>query len=217
MEITVKNSWEDISLGDYQQLVNVINTDSDLLTKELQVLEILTNKTYDELSELTTLQVKQLLTHTRFLNTEITPEFKYEYELDGQKYIPKLLIEDYEAGRFVDIQSYLKNPTENLHLIVASVLDKKVEQPKWKVWKGDTIESYGDKDVKALSNTILESMPITQVNGLADFFLRNYVALWTTIEDYSEKSLEETIQNLIATQHTGDGSSQLAELVKNEA
>lgn len=221
MEITIKTNWDEVSINEWQELVSIMNSDSELLNKELMILEVLTDMSYDELNNLTITQLKQLLAKTKFLRKPPEGKLKYEFILGGEKYIPKLMIGDYEAGRFVDIQHLLKDgASENLNLILACILDKKIEYPKYKIWKQNTIEGYDKKDLKSLGELVGTDMNVENAIGLSSFFLKNFAALWKTIEDSLEGEKKKEWMDLMkeatkkskkASQATTHGKSQSQE------
>ena len=155
-------NWNDISLGQYQQIATTKASGINLLS-------IATSKDVDELEELTPSQLLKLSDVYEFLNHE--PNAVFVTKWDGYNVLdfksPKT------GANAIDFLALIEDKEhyfENLDRILAVILTNGKEE---------------DFDIKR--KYIADNMPITIAFGIAGFFLTNFGISQKTIPYYLEQ------------------------------
>ena len=85
MEVTIPTSWKDINIDTYINLVPVLETEQEPVTKVINILCILTGLKREEIKNITLPDYKNLLKKMAFLNSELPKELKDKrIKLNGQ-------------------------------------------------------------------------------------------------------------------------------------
>ena len=127
-KINVKSDWNDITIEDYQKIKGLEQP------KPLEILSILTDKTTDELRQMPIEVIRELTSEFNFLETAPKDLSLHEsFIIDNIRFKPRLSIDKYSAGELIDLLELLKDPTENMHIILAIATES--EQKRWFRWK----------------------------------------------------------------------------------
>lgn len=109
MEITIKNNWDEITWKEYEQIEQIINTDIPSDYKAIHLISVLTNKSVEEIENLTVTQFSKLAEHLKFLETEPeTHTHQFEYTINGREYDFKGKIEEITTAQYVDYRAYIE-------------------------------------------------------------------------------------------------------------
>lgn len=108
-KITIKNSWESLTYGDYMQLVQIGEADIPENYKTTHLLSILTGEKVEDLESLQITTFMKLVPHLQFLN-EKPKDIKHKsgYEVNGRKYIVQADVDKICTAQFLDYSSYIK-------------------------------------------------------------------------------------------------------------
>lgn len=109
MEITIKNNWDEITWKEYEQIEQIINTDIPSDYKAIHLISVLTNKSVEEIENLTVTQFSKLSDNLQFLYTEPeTHTHQFEYTINGREYDFKGKIEEITTAQYVDYRAYIE-------------------------------------------------------------------------------------------------------------
>lgn len=109
MEISIKNNWDEITWKEYEQIEQIINTDIPSDYKAIHLISVLTNKTVEEIENLTVTQFSKLADNLQFLYTEPeTHTHQFEYTINGREYDFKGKIEEITTAQYVDYRAYIE-------------------------------------------------------------------------------------------------------------
>lgn len=177
-EITIIDNYEDLSLGKFTQITEIINEKNDeILSKELNILSVLSGKDINELQNMPITVVQQAFNSLRFLLTPPIPRKDiFSFSLNGKEYIAESQIKNWTSGRYIDFMHTLsdtENLTENTAKLIAICITP-------------VGEKYGDTPLEEIEEIVWNYMPVELGIGITTFFLRIYQALIKTIEYYSE-------------------------------
>lgn len=236
-----KNDWNKISIKDYFNIMGILDTNDDELEKNINILTIITNYSYDELDSMPFHQLEKLFKHTKFLNDSIksikipdvininnrlyitnyldTTELGFEY-LSINKIISDLTISEYINF------STLADDTKNLHKILALFIKPIIyKKSLFGLNKKEKIEY----DQLELEDFILNNLNIVLANSLMIFFskvlnnLINNIRISLIIEIEKTTMKQKMMNRLrkvkilrrwIKPQINGDGYELLIELQK---
>lgn len=173
MELTVslKTSWHQVSLSDFNKIIQ-IQKDSNLeeFEKNIKILTVLTDLTEEQLELMPVSDVKDLITKTSFLNEDVpTVPLKKRYTINGKKYFLIQNIHKLTGAQFVDLTSFLKDPSEvenNLAWIIAILLLP--IRKKYLVF--NKTEKYSETELEIIKDSVLQ-MSFVDVKAISDFFL----------------------------------------------
>lgn len=178
--ITLKSSWKDISIGEYQQITRL---GDDI--KNTEFIAILSNLTKEETQDLSLEVIESIMEEFDFFFDSEPPVSPIE-PLRTQKYEWELLkdVKQMTASQFIDLVELTKDKdkiTDNLHLIISTIVEKK------KIgWLWNTSIPYRDRDIMEDAKYIQKHFPINHALSMSSFFLTILETSQINIEDYLE-------------------------------
>ena len=183
MEIQIKNSWEEITLNDFIQLQQIIQSEIDETYMMSNIVSLLTGKTLNEIESLPLSYYKTLTSQLDFLN-EKPPrnERKDIYTINGTEYVLKADVTEISTGQYLDFTNYSKEEQIDQTKILSCFL-----VPKDKEYaSGYDIEK-----------TIYDMGFINICDYLSiNFYLRlQSVALYLILIDYSNQEMKRLKTN----------------------
>lgn len=115
MDITIKNSWEDITWNEYSQIEQILNTDIPSNYKTVHLVSVLTGVSVDELEGLPISQFQKLLPALDFLYTEPeTHVHQFNYTVNGRQYRFTGKIDEITTAQYIDYRSYMEKEEKDV-------------------------------------------------------------------------------------------------------
>ena len=146
IKLTIPDRWSDITIETYQKYVKIQEGKGTEKTKVIKSLALLCNVSpfvvkkmaYKDLLEIMAIIKKMIDTEPK------KEEFKKTFMFEGEEYgfVPNL--SGISTGEYIDLETYCKEPIENLHTIM-SILYSKITN---KVNKRYAIEPYNPDEFK---------------------------------------------------------------------
>ena len=146
IKLTIPDRWSDITIETYQKYVKIQEGKGTGKTKVIKSLALLCNVSpfvvkkmaYKDLLEIMAIIKKMIDTEPK------KEEFKKTFIFNNEEYgfVPNL--SGISTGEYIDLETYCKEPIENLHTIM-SILYRKITN---KVNKRYTIEPYNPDEFK---------------------------------------------------------------------
>ena len=146
IKLTIPDRWSDITIETYQKYVKIQEGKGTEKTKVIKSLALLCNVSpfvikkmaYKDLLEIMAIIKKMIDTEPK------KEEFKKTFMFEGEEYgfVPNL--SGISTGEYIDLETYCKEPIENLHTIM-SILYRKITN---KVNKRYAIEPYNPDEFK---------------------------------------------------------------------
>ena len=164
-------SWDDVSIGQYLEMENILKKEGDTLSKALDLLQILTGIDY---SKVPIDEYMEKVAELSFLQTDVpTIDLPNEIALNGRKYVLKNDVDKITASQFIDYNNYIQSEdNDKIIKIIGTFII-----PKGHIY-GDGYEF----------DTVMEDakdIPLPIANSIA-FFLRKQ----------SNKSLKRSLYSL---------------------
>ncbi len=164
--LTIPDNWDDITIGMYQKYIKIQDSKGAEKNKVYKSLALLCNTTtaivkkipYKDLLEI--LGIVKKLVDSEPESTKLKKLFKLNNVEYG--FCPNL--NKLTAGEYIDLESYCKNPIENLH-IINSILYRKVTK---KVNDRYAIEPYNPDEFK---EEVFKDCPMSIALSSLGFFL----------------------------------------------
>lgn len=180
-EIKVPTSWNDISLLTYESIERYYKDEPDKEFNVIDVLDILTDKSKDEINQLPAEFLNSILTKLSFLATE--PEVgkpSNKITIDGEEYSINVM-EKLKLGEYVAVDAVLKNNKYDYASMLAVLCRK----------KGEIYDSKYEAEIFEDRKKMFEEQPVIKILPIISFFLH----LYTTSEMFSQlySKVEEAI------------------------
>ena len=115
MNINIKNSWDDITWKEYEQIEQILNTDIPSDYKAVHLVSILTGIDISVVENFPISQFNKLVQHLKFLETEPeTHHHKFEYTVNGREYDFKGKIEEITTAMYIDYRAYMSEEDKDV-------------------------------------------------------------------------------------------------------
>ena len=127
VKLTIPDNWSDITIGTYQKYVKIQEGKGGDKNKVIKSIALLCNTTpfvvkkmpYKDLLEIMDIVKKMIDTEPK------TEEFKKVFVFKKEEYGFCPNLSGISTGEYIDLESYCKDPIENLHIIM-SILYRKI-------------------------------------------------------------------------------------------
>ena len=182
VKLTIPNEWSDITIGIYQEYVKIQESKASEKNKVIRSLALLCN---------TSPFVVKKMAYTDLLDIMNIIKGMIDTEPKEDDFVKLFTFSDIEfgfvpnlnkltTGEYIDLESYCKNPIENLHIIM-SILYRKVTN---KVNNRYAIEPYNPDEFK---EELFKDCPMNIALSSLGFFLTLGERLAMTSLRYLEK------------------------------
>ena len=182
VKLRIPNEWSDITIGIYQEYVKIQESKASEKNKVIRSLALLCN---------TSPFVVKKMAYTDLLDIMNIIKGMIDTEPKEEDFVKVFTFSDIEfgfvpnlnkltTGEYIDLESYCKNPIENLHIIM-SILYRKVTN---KVNKRYAIEPYNPDEFK---EELFKDCPMNIALSSLGFFLTLGERLAKTSLRYLEK------------------------------
>ena len=185
MELKLPHRWSDLSLGELQ----VMMTSENLLER----VSACSGKSVEQLRKMPQKLLEAAGEHIENLMNQETSRFEKVLELDGKRlgFIPNW--DEFTAGEWIDLETYLEDFWKNAHKVMAVLY----RQVTYEVGDRYEIQKYTAKE----DSSVFEEMPADLVSGTLLFF-------WTTRNELLhsiQSSLLRVAEEAIQLAKSGDG------------
>jgi hypothetical protein len=172
MELTLKTSWEGVTIKEYMLYLGALhNPNTSDFEKQLDILAVMCGISREDLMPLPANQILPLFNRLTFLTIPPTADVRPYYDISGRKFKFCMDVKELTAGQFIDITNYTRDPDlilDNLNAICAVLLlpvkpykGKRLEPP---------CEKYGETPLQEIADYLYEHMPIQEAMGISNFF-----------------------------------------------
>lgn len=158
----VPESWEEITVDKYIQLIGVVETDNKYEYLKT-ILFILTGIPEDIFYQIPGTNFSILLDQIRFLEEDVNGDYKDSIQLNGTEYFIKKDFDQMNTGEIISIETItnnLKNPEFVIDKMLCIFLRKKLENGKLERFRNDMMERAEE----------FKQIMITDVHSLFVFF-----------------------------------------------
>lgn len=193
-EIKVPTSWNDISLLTYESIERYYK-DKDKEFNVIDVLDILTDKTRDEINELPAEFLETILTHLSFLATQPkVDEPSNKIVIDGETYAVNVM-EKLKVGEYVAVDTVLKGDPHNYAAILAILCRK----------QGEVYDSKYEAEIFEDRKKMFEEQPVIKILPIVNFFLHLYTTseMFSLLSSKVEEAINLTQKNIKTSDRIG--------------
>lgn len=122
-EVKIKNRWEDITIYDYQSIMEIIeNPDLSLEAKQNELMSVVSDLPYENILRLPVVEYKKIINNMEFLKQPIpSKHVNKTIIINNQKFNVITKLSDILAGQYLELQYLMKgdNDYDNIHKIAA--------------------------------------------------------------------------------------------------
>jgi len=182
----IPEHWNELTLGRYQRVNKVLKDEKKIhhIEKVLRIISAISDIPKSDLYLLDLPSIGRLGQHlTKFLETEPEDELQHIVDIENVKYGFNPKLTDMTLGEFIDLETYMKDIDENLHLILSVLYRPIIAQD------GDKyrIEEY--KPDRDRANLFKKKLTVREVHAASVFFYD----LERELLIHSQKSLQEVM------------------------
>ena len=166
VKLTIPDKWSDITIETYQKYVEIQQGKGSEKNKVIKSLALLCNTTPFVVKKMNYKDLLEIMAIIKnMIDTEPDKEeFRKTFMFKNEKYgfVPNL--SGITTGEYIDLETYCKNPIENLHTIM-SILYRKITFERNERY---AIESYNPDDFK---EELFKECPMDIALSSLGFFL----------------------------------------------
>jgi len=166
VKLTIPDNWSDITIGTYQKYVEIQQgkgSEKNKIVKSLALLCGTTPFVVKKMAYKDLLEIMAII--KKMIDTEPDKEqFRKVFEFKDEEYGFCPNLSNISTGEYIDLESYCKEPIENLHTIM-SILYRKIT---FKRNKRYAIEEYNPDEFK---EELFKDCPMDIALGSLGFFL----------------------------------------------
>lgn len=193
-EWKVPTRWEDLTLKTYEDIERYYK-DGDKEFNVIDVLDILTDKTRDEINELPAEFLEIILTHLSFLTTAPkVDEPSNKITINGETYAVNVM-EKLKVGEYVAVDTILKNDRHDYASILAILCRK----------QGEVYDSKYEAEIFEDRKKMFEEQPVIKILPIVNFFLQLYATseIPSLLSSKVENAIDHIAQQLKTSTNLG--------------
>lgn len=205
-EYQIPERWTQVKLGDYQNYMHQSKDVTDAVTLNLLTISCFTGIPYEKVEKIRKGDVDAVLVEfKKLLEKKMNTTLNMIIEIDGIEYGFNPNLKDMTLGEFVDLDNYLENAWENMHIIMA-ILYRPITSKKKKKY---SIQEYDGVDMKR-ANMFKDKLSIATVNGASSFFLHigseYHMSLLSSLSKEQKEMMKEDLPMEMTSVQSGVGT-----------
>ena len=172
MKIELPNSWEGVTIEQFQALQKILAEKGDEYPTNVAIISIMSGVPMDEIETYSLKTYAKCMQTLSFLTEQLVGEVQKAVEFGGLRYDVITDVYKLNGGQYITLMHLMKDPDkviDQLHEIMAVFL-----VPKKKVWWGWKKQPYDSEKHKEVAEAMLQA-PMTIVQPLSSFFLSSYL------------------------------------------
>lgn len=192
----VPTSWNQITLKQYQEIEAFYDNTENKSFDVREVINILCNKTIDEVNALPVEFLDDIIEKMSFLQTKVTEEEPTNtLTINGEKYVVNIQ-NKLKVGEYVAVDSIIKDDKHNYAAMLAILCRK----------EGELYDSKFENEILEDRVHMWEQQPITDVLRVISFFLQCYMISATPIllSSKIKEAIDQERENILNLRKSGD-------------
>lgn len=176
-------NWNNLTLGQFQEIHKLTQDNSlDEIEKTCRTISILYGKTEAEVDDMDMAEFNKLASELKFLTAEHIPGKPVKsFRVGVNKYAINYKPTSLKYRQYVEILHYSERPIENMHLILASL----VNPVKFGIKRKNKVDDHERISLE------MQNAPLLAVYHAAVFFCKLFRDLIKHIQDYLIKEMTE--------------------------
>ena len=158
----IKERWSDVTIGEYERIVDIIKGTDDEIERLTGVISVLSGVDEDEIADMPIAEIARIGRKLDFLNSfEFNKNATYKsIVIDGETLV--LAIKDMSVAQYVDFQASWSAESKDLARIISICY-----VPKGKIYNKDY-------DIEELIEKIRNNVSIDKANSIGFFLLKRF-------------------------------------------
>lgn len=182
--LTIKNSWDEITWREYEQIEQILQTDIPSDYKSVHLISVLTGLPVEDIENLPIMTVQRLMPYLDFLYTEPETHYhQFEYTVNGHEYTFKGQLNDITTAQYIDYRTYSSEENKDVVKLMSVFLIPKGH---------DYNDGYDMEQVQ----TDISDMCWLDVRAAAFFFRVQLAAFILILKSYLEKTMKATMKGM---------------------
>jgi len=188
MKIELPNSWEGVSIKQFQALQKILAEKGDEYATNVAIISIMSGVPVDEIETYSLKTYAKCMRTLSFLSEQLLGQVQKVVEFGGLRYDVITDVYNLNGGQYITLMHLMKDPDkviDHLNEIMAVFL-----VPKKKTWYGWKKQPYNSEKHKEVAEAMLQA-PMTIVQPLSAFFLTSYLMSAKHILESSVRKAEK--------------------------
>ena len=184
MEIRVPTSWNEVTLKQFDKILEISNNkDLTIAEREIRLIATLTDTDITVIRYLDAPSFQNISNKLSFLNTKPDKRVPVDsFVLNGKDYHADIAPRSWTAGQFLDYK-----------VLAGEDIDKRAARLiACFVYPEGAAYNDGSYDVEDVVNDINEYMTVSEVTGFTDFFMLQFTAFAKALLAYSERKIKRS-------------------------
>lgn len=172
--INIKKNWNEVTILEYIQIMDILKTDNDELDKVAGIVSILTNLEMKTILELDLKVFQSLASNIQFINILPTVKLQPIYKIKDTIFKVNYNLNKISTQQYIDmLHLSQKDFITNIHKVLSLFLIPATEK-KTILGKKYVTEKYGSYDIEEVADLILNNLTIDIAYELMVFFCKLY-------------------------------------------
>ena len=192
MRITLPNSWDGITVGQFQDLYPVLVSESKLVERVPALISVLSGLPLQDVMKIKIEEYRKISKALSFLDTlDTLTDVRDSFKVDGDRYSVDTNISNMCGAQYMDFMHFLGEckgdnnlVMQNLHNLLSCVVIKD-ERKRWGYKRGE----YDGSKIEVTRKLIKDKMPISLAFPIAVFFWNLWQESTRNIQDFGNNQL----------------------------
>ena len=192
MRITLPNSWDGITVGQFQDLYPVLVSESKLVERVPALISVLSGLPLQDVMKIKIEEYRKISKALSFLDTlDALTDVRDSFKVDGDRYSVDTNISNMCGAQYMDFMHFLGEckgdnnlVMQNLHNLLSCVVIKD-ERKRWGYKRGE----YDGSKIETTRKLIKDKMPISLAFPIAVFFWNLWQESTKNIQDFGNNQL----------------------------
>ena len=192
MKITLPNSWDGITVGQFQDLYPVLVSESKLVERVPALISVLSGLPLQDVMKIKIEEYRKISKALSFLDTlDTLTDVRDSFKVDGDRYSVDTSISNMCGAQYMDFMHFLGEckgdnnlVMQNLHNLLSCVVIKD-ERKRWGYKRGE----YDGSKIETTRKLIKDKMPISLAFPIAVFFWNLWQESTKNIQDFGSNQL----------------------------
>lgn len=192
MRITLPNSWDGITVGQFQDLYPVLVSESKLVERVPALISVLSGLPLQDVMKIKIEEYRKISKALSFLDTlDTLTDVRDSFKVDGDRYSVDTNISNMCGAQYMDFMHFLGEckgdnnlVMQNLHNLLSCVVIKD-ERKRWGYKRGE----YDGSKIEVTRKLIKDKMPISLAFPIAVFFWNLWQESTKNIQDFGSSQL----------------------------
>lgn len=152
-------NYYDLTIKQFLRIKTITELETDPLQRSIRMIAEVTGKTVDEIEEYTLDEIKEMAKKMADIETlQPTDKLKMKFKIGGKRFEYIWKTQELTAYQYIDATHFCKDPVNNIHNILASIVVERSVFGKRKPYNGNTHKERAELFYEQMK--IKDAMPV---------------------------------------------------------